>query len=157
MALMAAFLPAIEKTMADADFLRTLGFCGEPSGRVGEVDARVEVLDFRLDSGKGTRGRNAVDDNLVSDFIPPKTGCCRYCVSDSFLDGRAVIFEDREAWTIFFGDKFDVVVGSKLFSSNKRLLDCRVHSVSDGKVVGVVRECSAISLNDNSTVAFRQN
>ena len=33
------------------------------------MDARVEVLDFRLDSGKRTGGRNAVDENLLPDFI----------------------------------------------------------------------------------------
>jgi len=48
------------------------------------------------------------------------------------------------------------MVGSELYSSNKRLLDCRVDSVSDGEVVGVVRKCCAISLNDNGTVAFGQ-
>jgi len=130
-----------------------LGFCGEPSRRVGELDARVEVLDFRLDSGKGTGGRNAVDDNLVPDFIGPKSGCCRYGV----LNGRVVRFEDREGRSIVFGDKFDVMVGSELYSSNKRILDCRVDSVSDGEVVGVVSECCAISLNANGTVASGQN
>jgi len=83
-----------------------LGFCGEPSRRVGEVDARVEVLDFRLDSGKGTGGRNAVDDNLVPDCILPKSSCCRYGGSYGFLNGRAVRFEDREGRSIVFGDKF---------------------------------------------------
>ena len=89
------------------------------------MDARVEVLGFRLDSGKGTRGPNAMDNNLVPDFILPKTGCCKYGVSDGFLNGRAVRFEDREGRSIVFGDKFDVMVGSELYSRNKRLLDCR--------------------------------
>jgi len=51
---------------------------------------------------------------------------------------------------------FSVMVCSKLYSSNKRL-DCRVDSVSDGEVVGVVMEYGAISLKDNGTVAFGQN
>ena len=49
------------------------------------------------------------------------------------------------------------MVGSELFSSNKWLPDCRVDSVSNSVVVGIVRECCAISLNDNGTVAFGQN
>jgi len=134
-----------------------LGFCGESSRREGEVDARVEVLDFRLDSGKGTGCRNAVNDDIVPDFICPKSSCCRYGCSDGILNGRAVGFENREGWSIVFGDKFDVMIGSKLYSSNKRLLDCRVDSVSESEVVGVVRESCAISLNDNSTVMFGQN
>ena len=134
-----------------------LGFCGELSRRVEELDARVEVLDFRLASSKGSIGRNAVDYNLVADFILPKTGCCRYSGSDGFLNGSVVRFEDREGMSIVFGDKFDVMVGSELYSSNNRLLDCRVDSVSDGQVVGVVRECCAISLNDNCMITFCQN
>jgi len=114
-------------------------------------------LDFRLDSGKGTGGRNTVDDNLVPDFILSKSSCGRYGGSDGFLNGRAVRFEDREGRSIVFGDKFDVMVGSELYSSNRRLLDCRVDSVSDIEVVGVVSECCAISLNDNGTVVFGQN
>ena len=121
------------------------------------MDTRVEVLDFRLDSGKGTGGRNAVDDNLVPDFILPKSRCCRYGGSDGFLNGRAVRFEDRDGWSIVFGDKFDVIVSSELYSNNKRLLDARGDSISDGEVVGLVRECCAISLNDNSMVLFGQN
>ena len=138
-------------------FLERLGFYGEPSRWVGEVDARVKVLGFRTDSGIGTGGRNTVDGNLVPDFILPKTSCCRYGGFDGFLNGRTVQFEDPEGRSIFFGGKFDVMVDSELYSSNKRLLDCRVDSVSDGEVVGVVRECCAISLNDNSTVAFGQS
>jgi len=60
------------------------------------VDARVEVQYFRLDSGKGTGGRNAVDDNLMPDFILPKATCSRYGGSDSFLNGRAVRFKDKQ-------------------------------------------------------------
>jgi len=118
------------------------------------VDTRVEVLDFRLDSVEGTGSGNAMDDNLVPDFILPKFSCCRYGGSDGFLNCRAVRFEDREGRSIVFGDNFDVMVGSELYSSNKRLVDCRVDSVSDGEVVGVVWECCAISLNDNGTVVF---
>jgi len=68
-----------------------------------------------------------------------------------------VRFEDSEGRSIVFGDRFCVIGGSELYSINKRLLDCRVGSVSDGEVVGIVRECCAISLNDNGTVAFGQN
>jgi len=68
-----------------------------------------------------------------------------------------VRFEVREGGSIVFGDKFDVMVGSELYSSNKRLLDCRVDSVSDGEVVGVVKKWCAISLNDNGIVVFGQN
>jgi len=71
-----------------------LGFSGARSRRAGEVDARVEVFDFRLESGKGTGGRNAVDDNHVPDFILHQSGCCRYGGSDGFRNGRAVRFED---------------------------------------------------------------
>ena len=119
--------------------------------------ARVEVLDFRQDSGKGTGGRNAVDNNLVPDFILPKTGCCRYCGSDGFLNDSAVRSEDREGTSVVFGDRFHVMVGNQLYSSNKSLPDGLGDSISDGKVVGVVREYCAISLNDNGTVAFDQN
>jgi len=121
------------------------------------VETRIEVLNFRLDSGKGTTGRNAVDDNLVPDFILPKSGCCTYGGSDGFFNGRVGRFEDREGRSIVFGDKFDVMVGIELYSSNKRLLDCRVDSVSDGEVVGVVRDCGTISLKDNGMVVFGQN
>jgi len=124
---------------------------------VGEVDDRVEVLDFRLDSGKGSGGRNAVGDNLVPDIILSKTGCCRYGGSNGFLNSRLVRFEDREGRSIVFVDRFDVMVGSELYSSNKRLLHCRVDSISDSAVVGVVRECCAISLNDNGMLVFSQN
>ena len=113
-----------------------------------EVHARVEVLDFRLDSGTGSRGRNAVDDTLVPDFILPKSSCCRYGGSDGFLNGRAVRFEDREGRSIVFGDKFDVMVGSERYSSKRRFLDCRVDSVSDGEV-GVVRELLGGSLSQS--------
>ena len=82
--------------------------------RAGEVDARVEVLDLRLNSVKGTGGRNAMDDHLVPDFILPKTGCCRYCCSDGFLNGRAMRLEDREGRSIVFGNELDVMVGSEL-------------------------------------------
>jgi len=54
------------------------------------VDARVEVLDFRLHRGKGTGGRNAVDNNLVPDIILPKSGCCRCGGSNGFLNGKVV-------------------------------------------------------------------
>jgi len=104
------------------------------------VDTRVEFLDFRLDSGKGTGGSNVMVDNLVPDFILPTSGCCRYDGSDDFLNGKVVRLEDREGRTIVFGDKFDVMVGGELYSSNKRLLDCRVDSVPDMEVVGVVGE-----------------
>jgi len=120
------------------------------------VDAGVEVLNFRLDTGKRTGGMKAMEDNLVPDFLLPETSCYRYDGSDGFLNGRAVGFEDREGRSIVFGDKFDVKVGSELYSINKRLLDCRVDKVSNGKVVGV-RECCAISLNHNGIVAFGQN
>jgi len=120
------------------------------------VDAKVEVLHFRRDSAKGTGGRNAVDDNLVPDFILPKTGCCRYGGSDGFLNAIVVRFEASECMSIVFGDRFHVMVGSELYSSNQRLLDCRVDSVCDGQVVGVVRECCAISLNRNGTVPCGQ-
>jgi len=66
-------LPTIVRTIVDADFLE-LDISGKPCGRVGEVDTRVQVLDFRLDSGKRTGGRNAVDDKLVPDFIFLKSG-----------------------------------------------------------------------------------
>jgi len=98
-----------------------------------------------------------MDDDLVPDFILPKSGCCRYGGSDGFLNGRAVRFKDREGRSIIFGDKFDVMVRSQLYSSNKRLHDCRVDRLSDREVVGIVRECCAISLNDNGMVAFGQN
>ena len=121
------------------------------------MDTSVEVSHFRLDSGKGTGGRNAMDDNLVPDLILPKSGCCMYSGCDGFLNGSAVRFEDREGRSIVFADRFDVMVCSELYSSNKRLLDCRVDNVSHGEVVGVVRECYAIFLNDNGTVSFGQN
>jgi len=70
--------------------------------------------------------------------------------------GRVVGFGDREGRSIVLRDKFDVMVSSKLDGCNVRLLDCRVDGVSDGDVVGVVRQCGAICLNDNSTVTFGQ-
>ena len=120
------------------------------------MDTWVEILDFSLDTAEGSRGKNSMDDNLVPDFILPKTGCCRYGGSDGFLNGRAVRFEDREGRSVVFGNKFDVMVGGELYRSNKRFLNCRVNGITDGEVVGIVWECCAISLNDNSTVAFGQ-
>jgi len=35
-----------------------------------------------------------------------------------------VRLEDREGRSIVFGERFDVIVGSELYSSNKRLLAC---------------------------------
>ena len=137
--------------------LKALKFCGEPSGRVGKFNTRVEVLNFRLDSVKGAGGRNAVNDDLMSDLIIPKTSSGRYGCSDGFLNGRAVSFEDREGRSIVFGNKLDVVTGGELYCSNKSLLNCRVDSIAYGEVVGVVWECCAISLNDNCAVTFGQN
>ena len=118
------------------------------------MDTRVEVLDFRLDSVEETGSGNAMDDKIVPDFVLPKAGCCRYGCSDSFLHGRAVGFEDREGSGVVLGDELDVVVCGELYSSNKRFLNCRVDGIANGEVVGVVWECCAISLNDNSTVAL---
>jgi len=73
------------------------------------VDTRVEVLDFRLHSVEGTGSGNAIDDNLVPDFILPKAGCCRYGCSHGFLNGRAVGFEDRE------GRVFSLVISLMLW------------------------------------------
>jgi len=98
-----------------------------------------------------------MDTNLVPDFTLPKSGCCRYSDSDGFLNGRVVRFEAREGRSIVFGDEIDVMVGGELYSSNMKLLDCRIDSICDGEIVGVVRECCAISLNDHSTVAFGPN
>ena len=131
-----------------------MGLCGEPSRRAGNVDTRVEVLDFRLDSVEGTWSGNAMDDNLVPDLIFPKAGCGRYGCSDGFLNGRAVGFEDREGGGVVFGDELDVVVCGELYGGNKRFYNCRVDGIANGEVVGVVWECCAISLNDNSTVVF---
>jgi len=121
------------------------------------VDTRVEVLDFRLDSVEGTGSGNAMDKNLVPDFILPKAGCCRYGCSDGFLSGGVVDFEDREGGGVVFGDKLDVVVCGELYGGKKRLLNGRVEGITNGEVVGVVWECCAISLNDNGMVAFGQN
>ena len=41
------------------------------------MDAGVEVLDCRLYSGKGTGGRNAMNDSFMPDFILHKASCCR--------------------------------------------------------------------------------
>ena len=118
------------------------------------MDIRVEVLDFRLDSAKGTGSWNAIDNNLVPDFILPKAGCYRYGCTDGFLNGRVVGFEDREGGGVVFGDKLDIVVCGELYGGNKRFLNCRVDGIVNGEVVGVVVECCAISLNNNGTVTF---
>ena len=118
------------------------------------MDTRVEVLDFRLDSMEGTGSGNAMDDNIVPDFILSKAGCCRYSCSNGFLNGRAVGLEDREGRGVVFGDKLYVVVGGDLYGRNKRFLNCRVDGIANGEVVGVVWECCAISLNDKGTVVF---
>ena len=118
------------------------------------MDTRVEVLDFRLDSFEGTSSGNAMDDNLVPDFILSKTGCCRYGCSNGFLNGRLVGFEDRDGTGVVFGDKLDVVVCGELYGGNKRVLNWTVDSIANGEVVGVVWKCFAISLNDNGTVVF---
>jgi len=97
-----------------------------------------------------------VDDYLVPDFILPKSSCCRYIGSDGFLNGKAMGFENRESRCIVLSDKLDVVVGGELYGGNKRLLNCRVDSIAWSKVIGIVWECCAISLNDNSIVAFGQ-
>ena len=39
------------------------------------MGARVEVLDFRLNCREGTGGGDAVDDNLMPDFILPDASC----------------------------------------------------------------------------------
>jgi len=65
------------------------GIYGEPSGRVGKVDARIEVLDFRLDSIVRPVSRNAINDIFVPDVILPKTTCCGYDGSNGFPNGRA--------------------------------------------------------------------
>ena len=39
--------------------------------------ARVEVFDFRLDCVEGTGSMDAMDDNLVPDFILRKTSSCK--------------------------------------------------------------------------------
>ena len=99
-----------------------LGFCGEPSGRAGEFNTRVEVLNYTLDSVKRTGGRNAMNDDLMPDLIIPKTSGRGYGGSDGFINGRTVSFEDREGRSIVFGDELDVVTGGELYCSNKSLL-----------------------------------
>jgi len=96
-----------------------LGLCGELSRRVGKVDTRVEVLDFRQESVEGSGSRNAMDNNLVPGFILPKPGCCRYGCSDGLLNARTVGFEHREGGGVVFGDKLDVVVCGELYGGNK--------------------------------------
>jgi len=98
-----------------------LGLCGEPSRRAGKLDTRVDVLNLRQDSVEGTGSGNAMDDNLVPDFILPKTGCCRYRCSDGFLNGSVVEFEDREGGGVVFSDKLDLVVCGEVYASAKKL------------------------------------
>ena len=98
-----------------------------------------------------------MNDDLMPGLIIPKTSGRGYGGSDGFLNGRAVSFEDREGRSIVFGDKLDVVTGCELYCSNMWLLNCRVDSIAYGEVVGIVRKCCAISLNDNRAVAFGQN
>ena len=118
--------------------------------------ASVELLEFRLGCVEGTGSRDAMDDNLVPDFILPKTGCCRYVGSDGFINGKAVDFEDRDhsCICIVFGDKHDGAVGCELYGGNERLDNCRVDSIAYSKVIGIVWKCCAISLNDNRAVAL---
>ena len=104
------------------------------------MDTRVETLDFRLDSVEGTCSGNAMDDNLVPDFILPKAGWCRYSCSDGFLSGQSVRFEDREGGGVGFGDKLDVVDCGELNGGNKRFLNCRVNRIANCEVVGIVWE-----------------
>jgi len=47
----------------------------------------VEVLNFRLEISKETGSRNARNENLVTDLIIAKTGCCSYDGSDGILNG----------------------------------------------------------------------
>ena len=115
------------------------------------------MLDCRLDGVEGTGIGNAMDNNLVPDFILPKAGFCRYGCSNGFLNGRVVGFEDREGGGVVFGDKLDVGVCSELYGGKKWFLNCRVAGIRNGEVVGVVWECCAISLNDNGTVVFGQH
>jgi len=96
--------------------------------------ASVKVLGFRLDYLEGTGSRDAIDNNLLPDFILPKTSCCSYVASEGFLNGQVVGFKDRDGSSIVIGDKLDFVVGGKLYSSNKRLLDCRVDSIAYSQV-----------------------
>jgi len=105
-------------------------------------------------SVEGTGSGNAMDDNLVPDFLLPKAGSFRYGCSDGFLTGRAVGLEDTEGGGVVSDDKLDVVVCGELYGGNKRFLNCRVDGIANGEVVGVIWECCAISLNDNGMVAF---
>ena len=98
-----------------------------------------------------------MDDNLVPDFILPKTGSCRYGGSDDFLNGRVVGLEKKEGRNVGQGDECNGVVCGELYSSNKSFIDCRVDSIVNGEVVSVVSEYCGISLNNNSKVAFCQN
>src|SRR5438270_4942861 len=110
-----------------------------------------------MNSVGGAGSRNAVNDDLVPDLILPEASSCGYVGSDGFLNCRAVGLEDRACWGVVFGNKAYVVVGSELYCCHKRFLNSRVDGIAYGKVVGSVRECCAISLNDNRTVAFGQN
>ena len=67
-------------------FVLTLGFCGEPSGRAWEVSARIELFNLRLNSVECGSGGDAVEDDLMPDFIFSEAGGSGYAGSDGFLN-----------------------------------------------------------------------
>jgi len=103
------------------------------------VGARIEGFNLSLDSGKGGSGGDAVNNDLLPDLILSEAVSSRNGGSDSLLNGKAVVFEDSRGWGVLLGDQEDVMVGGEFNVGNQLLLDCCIHSIADGEVVGVIR------------------
>lgn len=121
------------------------------------MDAWVELFNFSLNSGESCSGGDAVEDDLVPDFIFSEASGSGDGDSDGFLNNRSVVLEDRGGRCIVLGDEKDMVVGGELNGCNKWLLNCCVECIADVEDVGIIWEGGAISFNDNGTVAFGEN
>ena len=102
------------------------------------MNARVEFLNLRFYSVKGGLGGDAVEDDLMPDFIFSEASGSGDSGSDCFLNGRSVVFENRGSWCIILGDEEDMMVGCELNCSNKRFLNCCVEVIADGEGVSVI-------------------
>lgn len=103
------------------------------------MGAWVEFFNLRLNSGKGGGCGDAMEDDLVPDFVFSEANGCRDGGSSCFLNGRTMRFEDRGGRCVILGEEEDMVVGGEFDSCNKRFLDCIVDCIANGEGVGGIR------------------